>query len=1386
MKLIVVKQFVITVLAVFFTSFLMAQDPEIPMKLEECSIRDLENHYNYTGSVINVSFSVMNMDGDFLDPDVFTSQFSKNGVLIDATDIIEEASYKLTLTARDNTGYIGTVSKDFYVVASHPLDGTGEPHNPYLINNETDWIEFAANSTYWGEKTFVRLASDITVGEIDEYGDIARSGLMAGDEDNPYTGFFDGDGNTLTFYCQSNGYSYNKQPVAPFRYTNNAVFENLTVAGEVKTTYDSSAGLIGINTGTTRVNNVVVSVFVNSGYYDDYDLGPNNCGGFAVDAKGVRFDECVFDGVLEAWDFSGGFCGMGNSTTCFNRCLFNPSRVWFAGSTFVFGDSDYYGYELEEPLTMTDSYYTETDYYYSYGMDGGDPTNNLQGVEAKTIIPPGNIGHYETNIIGNNVFVLIPIEISGVDEDYPYTGSDITIDYHVTYDGGADAIAAGICTAVITNSTGDVVENVNAAGVYHLVVAGNTANDYHGSKIKTFSVVDGYLGKWSYLQAMLDSQTTIDLDSNYRASNTDGALIINRDVVINLNGHTVDRHLATAKNDGWVFVIRSGKNVMINGEGTITGGYNRSVNDNENDVNDGGGINNKGNLTLVNVTVTGNKCVKKSTGTARTARGGGIYSGSGSRLSIKGGKIGGNAAEGGGGGIYAKDASLFEMTDAVVSGNECLDKGGGLRIKCKASLVNCEIRNNRLKTRDVSDGGGLYMEDGTLELLHCTIKSNQATRQGGGIYTMGGTTTIYDCSINDNFSYDYDNIGNENYGGGISIYKGTVTLTDVTITSNLCRDNGGGVYVREGGGKLKLNGKVVITGNSKIILGETKETNNVYLADRTSNGYMTIMDGFDEESIIGVSKNHSGNNYDGVLTRNLYNNGGTVANFLSDNEGFQVFRKNDEAYLDKPEPWNPSSPDDYIISEAWIVNDYVNTGNNTVTFEDDGCLIIVENGCLESPITNTDPNKIVLYGGQLVTNSPNVKATAKKDIKAAYDYNKQNWYTLASPFNNTSIIEETNLIVQDGNGNNDYDLYRFNESVPLQWENYRSHVEQFTKLQNGRGYIYRNDEDYTIMMTGEINIDAVKPRLSCTDIVDGQTNKLKGFNLIGNPYPHDIYKNDVYSNLGALVAINDEYLTVGYYRLFHGEGLQSDEFRAVIGYNNPIKPLEGVLVQTTVPHFLVINNSTDPAEEYNGPVRSDDSRINIMFEVSKGDNKDVAYAMFCNGTGLDKIDHLNAETPMLYINQDGGNYAIATMNDDTKAFNLHFKAMSLGSYTLNVKPEGDFDYIHVFDKLANTDVDMLAEGEYTFIGTPSDSKDRFVVFLGNNICNDDNDNFAYQSGSDIIVNGMGELQVFDLAGRLVSSQYINGVEMVEKPSQTGVYVLRLVGNDVKTQKIVVR
>ena len=43
--------------------------------------------------------------------------------------------------------------------------------------------------------------------------------------------------------------------------------------------------------------------------------------------------------------------------------------------------------------------------------------------------------------------------------------------------------------------------------------------------------------------------------------------------------------------------------------------------------------------------------------------------------------------------------------------------------------------------------------------------------------------------------------------------------------------------------------------------------------------------------------------------------------------------------------------------------------------------------------------------------------------------------------------------------------------------------------------------------------------------------------------------------------------------------------------------------------------------------------------------------------------------------------------------------------------------------------------------------------------------------------------MFDVMGRMVVNQYINGVQTVEKPSITGVYILRL---NEKSQKIVVR
>ena len=67
------------------------------------------------------------------------------------------------------------------------------------------------------------------------------------------------------------------------------------------------------------------------------------------------------------------------------------------------------------------------------------------------------------------------------------------------------------------------------------------------------------------------------------------------------------------------------------------------------------------------------------------------------------------------------------------------------------------------------------------------------------------------------------------------------------------------------------------------------------------------------------------------------------------------------------------------------------------------------------------------------------------------------------------------------------------------------------------------------------------------------------------------------------------------------------------------------------------------------------------------------------------------------------------------------------------------------------------------------------------------DIFAYQNGDDIVVSGVGILQVYDVMGRLVTVKEIHGVETMYTSSlQSGVYIFRMVGETIMTQKIVVR
>ena len=422
----------------------------------------------------------------------------------------------------------------------------------------------------------------------------------------------------------------------------------------------------------------------------------------------------------------------------------------------------------------------------------------------------------------------------------------------------------------------------------------------------------------------------------------------------------------------------------------------------------------------------------------------------------------------------------------------------------------------------------------------------------------------------------------------------------------------------------------------------------------------------------------------------------------------------------------------------------------------------------EHTITSTDPNNLIIEdGGQLIVNNRGVMATFKKSIEAATPTAKATeggWYSIASPVNNVAISSVTNL-VDNADHSLRYNLYRYDEPSSF-WQAYHTtnHAD-FTTLANGQGYLYRNN-GMELSFSGEVNHGEVVVNLTN----NATNNELKGFNLIGNPFGHNIYK-------GSGAAIDNNNLSEGFYYLtYNGEWQAGDGAKA-------ITPKMGVLVQVTgeAPEvtLTISDNNSQPNTRY--------ANDNLQFIVSNNEYQDVAYAKFSKGYGLNKISHRNSEVPMLYIPQNGERYAIAMMSDNTEMFALNFKAATMGRYTLSYKAEGEFNYLHVIDRLTGDDVDMLLEGEYSFTASPKDNESRFIVRLAYkpDYSNEGNEVFVYQNGDEILVSGEGELQVFDATGRLVRNMSINGAKSLNISTQ-GMYIFRLVGNEVKTQKIVVR
>ena len=229
----------------------------------------------------------------------------------------------------------------------------------------------------------------------------------------------------------------------------------------------------------------------------------------------------------------------------------------------------------------------------------------------------------------------------------------------------------------------------------------------------------------------------------------------------------------------------------------------------------GGGIFNSGFTATLNVQST-----TIVSGNTATIYGGGIYNSAGT-VTVNGSTVRNNGADCGGGIYNWEESSLNIQNGSTIGGtgggNTAITDGGGIYNEDGTTTVDGSI----VSANDGHSGGGIFNKgDGAILYVQngSTIggfgAGNTAQLFGGGIYNEGGTTTVDDSTVSVNNAFNGAGIYNMatlniqngstiggvsagngpcNEGGGINNWTGTTTVDDSTVSANIA-SYGGGIF----------------------------------------------------------------------------------------------------------------------------------------------------------------------------------------------------------------------------------------------------------------------------------------------------------------------------------------------------------------------------------------------------------------------------------------------------------------------------------------------------------------------------------------------------------------------------------------------------------------
>lgn len=358
-------------------------------------------------------------------------------------------------------------------------------------------------------------------------------------------------------------------------------------------------------------------------------------------------------------------------------------------------------------------------------------------------------------------------------------------------------------------------------------------------------------------------------------------------------------------------------------------------------------------------------------------------------------------------------------------------------------------------------------------------------------------------------------------------------------------------------------------------------------------------------------------------------------------------------------------------------------------------------------------------------------------------------------------------------------------------------------LRVGKGYMMGVSKTSMLMADGILNNGTFQSGQAVTNTpynfnMSGYSEELRGFNLVGNPYQS-------YLNFDELIRENVGNIIGDAYYLFDADAgryicYPADASPNPINAPQFIHPHQGFLVKTEYEScMLTFNNAMRAAEPGTGShfrsERLNYPLVNLFCHDAAGfyDVTTVEMNRPQLGGGV-KLKETRNGNSLIYARLENEDYQTLFAPTGTSTVPVRFEPSQNGVYTLRWDTmHGDFSHLHLIDNLTGADIDLLNQTEYRFEGKVSDYVSRFkLVFEVTDIEEHEQEsetNFAFQFGDELVVNGVGELSVFDVQGRHIMTRSLTGAQSSISLPRTaaGLYILRLAGDkQVKIQKLIIK